>query len=220
MRVRSTAKKRRSADRFAGSSMIRFGDLVASKKAVGRDPALNGRPSGFFLRSPHLGVDAGTAMLTAADTAYATAFMRALEKERPASERLFEDPYAALFSAGGAHASEGTSRFLQLPFVVDAVRLRTRFIDDFLREGLASGVGQVVLLGAGFDTRGLRLPEIAACRASVYEVDFAWLQGLTIRCSRRSARAASSKAKARCSFGKGSSRISMPRRSTPAFDSW
>ena len=112
-------------------------------------------------------------MLTAADTAYSTAFIRALEKERPASERLFEDPYAALFSAGGAHASEGTSRFLQLPFVVDAVRLRTRFIDDFLREGLASGVCQVVLLGAGFDARGLRLPEIAACRASVYEVDFA-----------------------------------------------
>jgi hypothetical protein len=40
-------------------------------------------------------------------------------------------------------------------------------------EGLASGVRQVVLLGAGFDTRGLRLPEIAACQASVYEVDFA-----------------------------------------------
>jgi len=39
-------------------------------------------------------------MLTAADTAYSTAFMRALEKERPASERLFEDPYAALFQRG------------------------------------------------------------------------------------------------------------------------
>jgi hypothetical protein len=97
-------------------------------------------------------------MLTAADTAYSMAFMRALEKERPASERLFEDPYAALFSAGGAHASEEASRFLQSPFFVDAVRVRTRFIDDFLREGLASGVCQVVLLGAGFDTRGLRLP--------------------------------------------------------------
>ena len=71
------------------------------------------------------------------------------------------------------NASEGTSRLLQLPFVVDAVRLRTRFIVDFLREGLASGVCQVVLLGAGFDTRGLRLAEIAACQASVYEVDFA-----------------------------------------------
>jgi methyltransferase (TIGR00027 family) len=112
-------------------------------------------------------------MLTAADTAYSMAFMRALEKERPASERLFDDPYAALFSAGGAHASEGTSLFVQAPFFVHAVRLRTRFIDDFLREGLASGVRQVVLLGAGFDTRGLRLPEIAACQASVYEVDFA-----------------------------------------------
>jgi methyltransferase (TIGR00027 family) len=112
-------------------------------------------------------------MLTAADTAYSMAFIRALEKERPASERLFADPYAALFSAGGAHASEGTSLLLGLPFLVDAIRLRTRFVDDFVREGLASGVCQIVVLGAGLDARGLRLPEIAAGHASVYEVDFA-----------------------------------------------
>ena len=35
------------------------------------------------------------------------------------------------------------------------------------------GPSSCVLLGAGFDTRGLRLAEIAACQASVYEVDFA-----------------------------------------------
>jgi methyltransferase (TIGR00027 family) len=112
-------------------------------------------------------------VLTVADTAYAIAFIRASESERPGAERLFEDPYAALFDAAGGHAREGTRRFVELPFLVDAVRLRTRFIDDFVREGLAAGIRQVVLLGAGFDARGLRMPEIAAHDATVYEIDVA-----------------------------------------------
>ena len=112
-------------------------------------------------------------MLTVADTAYSIAVIRAEESERPAAERLFEDPYAPLFAAAGAHAGEGTARFLSLPFFRDGVRLRTRFIDDAVREGLHAGLDQVVLLGAGFDCRGMRLPEIAARGASVFEVDLA-----------------------------------------------
>ncbi len=42
-----------------------------------------------------------------------------------------------------------------------------------MREGLKAGLDQIVLLGAGFDARGLRMPEIAARRASVYEIDTA-----------------------------------------------
>jgi methyltransferase (TIGR00027 family) len=112
-------------------------------------------------------------MLTSADTAYSIAHVRALEAERPAGARLFDDPYAAIFDAAGGHAAEGTRRFLELPFFADGVRLRTRGIDDFVREGLAAGLEQVVLLGAGFDARGLRMPEIVAHGAIVYEVDFA-----------------------------------------------
>jgi methyltransferase (TIGR00027 family) len=111
--------------------------------------------------------------LTAADTAYAVASMRADERALPEAERLFDDPYAALFAAAGAHAEEGTRRFRELPFVVESTRLRTRFIDDYVREGLASGLSQIVLMGAGFDARARSLPEIAAHRASVFEVDFA-----------------------------------------------
>jgi methyltransferase (TIGR00027 family) len=111
-------------------------------------------------------------MLTSADTAYAIAHMRAEEGRRPVAERLFEDPYAGLFADSGSHAMEGTRRFLALPFFLDGVRLRTRAYDDFVREGLAAGVTQIVLLGAGFDARGLRLPEIPAHGARVYEVDF------------------------------------------------
>lgn len=113
------------------------------------------------------------AMLTAADTAYAIAFVRAKESERPPAERLFDDPYAAVFSAAGAQAEEGTKRFVELPMFVDGIRLRTKGIDDFVRAGLREGIRQIVLLGAGFDARGLRLPEIAAHGAAVYEIDFA-----------------------------------------------
>jgi len=112
-------------------------------------------------------------VLTVADTAYAIAAIRAEEGKRPARERLFEDPYAGIFLAAGEHAREGIDRFLGLPFFRDAIRLRTRFIDDFVREGLDRGVRDIVLLGAGFDARALRMREIAERQATVYEVDFA-----------------------------------------------
>jgi methyltransferase (TIGR00027 family) len=106
-----------------------------------------------------------------ADTAFSIAVARAQEGSRPEAERLFEDPYASMFAAAGAHAKESTQRFLELPFFWDGVRLRTRFIDDAVRDGLAAGLDQVVLLGAGFDARGLRMREISARNARVYEVD-------------------------------------------------
>jgi methyltransferase (TIGR00027 family) len=108
---------------------------------------------------------------TVADTAFSIAVVRAEEGGRPEGERLFVDPYAAMFAAGGAHAAEGTQRFLDLPFFRDGIRLRTRFLDDSVHDGLAAGLTQVVLLGAGFDARGLRMTEIEANRATVFEVD-------------------------------------------------
>lgn len=112
-------------------------------------------------------------MQTVSLTAYAIATARAMERELPEAERLFDDPFATIFAAGGAEAAEGTKRFLELPFLRDAIRLRTRFNDDFVRDGLARGLDQVVLMGAGFDARALRIPEIAQRGARVYEVDFA-----------------------------------------------
>jgi methyltransferase (TIGR00027 family) len=110
---------------------------------------------------------------TVADTAFSIAVVRAEEAQRPAADRLFDDPYASFFAAAGAHAAESTQRFLDLPFFRDGVRLRTRYIDDAVREGLNAGLGQLVLLGAGFDARGLRIPEVHARRVSVYEIDTA-----------------------------------------------
>jgi methyltransferase (TIGR00027 family) len=47
--------------------------------------------------------------------------------------------------------------------------LRTLEIDDAVREAVGEGCGQVVLLGAGFDTRAVRMPELASI--PVFEVD-------------------------------------------------
>lgn len=110
-------------------------------------------------------------MLTASDTAYSIAAIRAMEGELPEAERLFNDPYARIFAAAGEHAAEGTQRFLSLPFFRDGIRLRTRAIDDFVRQSLDQGLTQFVVLGAGFDARALRMPEITRHNASVFEVD-------------------------------------------------
>lgn len=110
-------------------------------------------------------------MLTVSDTAYAISSVRAQEAELSGSERLFEDPYAQIFAAAGDHAREGTDRFLSLPFFRDGIRLRTRHIDDIVRGAITQGTRQLVLMGAGFDTRALRLSEVAQHDVQTFEID-------------------------------------------------
>ncbi len=112
-------------------------------------------------------------MLTVSDTAYAIAHIRAVEALRPPGERLFDDPLAAVFDAAGAHAAEGTARFLSLPFFADGIRLRTRALDDVVRDALHAGTRQLVLVGAGFDTRARRLDEVRTTGTRAFEVDLA-----------------------------------------------
>jgi methyltransferase (TIGR00027 family) len=111
-------------------------------------------------------------LLTVSDTAYAIAFVRALEARLPPEQQLFSDPYAHIFADAGEHAREGIARFRQHPLFDFGVRLRTRYIDDELRAALQAGMRQVVVLGAGFDARALRMDEVSAVGARVYEVDF------------------------------------------------
>ena len=47
--------------------------------------------------------------------------------------------------------------------------LRTRVIDQQLQEGLGAGCSQLVILGAGYDSRPYRIEDVA--RARVFEVD-------------------------------------------------
>jgi methyltransferase (TIGR00027 family) len=109
------------------------------------------------------------------------ALFRAIETARPADRRLFTDPLAPAFLTGRLKRAALAAR---TPCIGDAVPkyidrrwpgprlsavVRTRVIDDALRDAIAAGCRQLVLLGAGYDTRPYRLPETTGMGA--FEVD-------------------------------------------------
>lgn len=117
--------------------------------------------------------------MPASRTAQYVALYRALETVT--REPLFRDPYATRFLSPGLGRAVRAAR---LPAIHSLVTRyadhrapgartsaigRTKVIDDVLRGSVAAGVTQVVILGAGFDCRAHRLPELAA--VDVFEVD-------------------------------------------------
>jgi methyltransferase (TIGR00027 family) len=58
---------------------------------------------------------------------------------------------------------------VRLPGARTSAIARTKLIDDALLDALAAGISQVVILGAGFDCRAYRLPQLN--RTTVFEVD-------------------------------------------------
>jgi methyltransferase (TIGR00027 family) len=113
-------------------------------------------------------------------TAEAVCLMRAIEQRRPPDERILDDPYAKLFLSRLARAAlvswEASGKLGNFaerlsPGLTAYVLTRHRFIDDCLQRALASDVEQVVLLGAGYDSRGYRLATDLKGRP-VFEVDF------------------------------------------------
>ena len=112
-------------------------------------------------------------------TAAAVAVARGLAELLPPEAQLARDPYGAAFSYRGVREHLGRLRPLAETRVMKAwilyMQVRTRVIDDALRAFLAAGGRQVVLLGAGYDTRALRLPELAD--ATILEIDHPATQG-------------------------------------------
>ncbi|WP_051898784.1 SAM-dependent methyltransferase [Sciscionella sediminilitoris] len=101
-------------------------------------------------------------------TSVLVAEARARESRR--ADRLFEDPFAQRFvDASGWQPSAESRRTTADRYGFTWVSLRTRFLDDVLREALDDGCTQVVLLGAGLDTRALRL----GIEVPVFELDTA-----------------------------------------------
>lgn len=114
-------------------------------------------------------------------TAESVAFVRAAESLRDQDDRLFYDPLAsgflrpsrrlalALLRLPGISQLAEYVRERQFPGVFGSFVCRTRYIDDALQDALRGGIGQVVILGAGFDSRAYRIPHVE--RARVFEVD-------------------------------------------------
>jgi methyltransferase (TIGR00027 family) len=102
-------------------------------------------------------------------TAEAVALLRARETERLPARRVLSDPYAWRFlraagsplcrGAPGGPFARAFAAALDTPPLSTAsfVPVRHRVIDDQLRRELTAGAEQVVILGAGLDSRAYRL---------------------------------------------------------------
>jgi methyltransferase (TIGR00027 family) len=117
----------------------------------------------------------------ASRTAEQNALFRALESSRPARERICEDPLARHFLtwpltlvtriAAIPGVAKSVSSFIdrRWPGVRSSVVARTRLIDDVIVTALEKDIEQLVILGAGFDSRPYRMSCLSAI--DVFEVD-------------------------------------------------
>ena len=107
---------------------------------------------------------------TFARTARWMAAARAQESLR--ADRLFTDPFAELFAGSEGQAMLARSQEASGGSANPYLPVRTRYFDDFLLNA-AQQHTQVVLLGAGFDTRAFRLP--LSPHVQLFELDSAEL---------------------------------------------
>lgn len=112
-------------------------------------------------------------------TAALVAFLRALANEGQTHVASFSDPWARLVlpRAWQILLDVTTPQLRRMPAQgrdailsrLDAIALRTRAIDLELERAIAAGASQVVVLGAGLDTRAYRMQALASTH--VFEVD-------------------------------------------------
>jgi methyltransferase (TIGR00027 family) len=117
-------------------------------------------------------------------TAIGIAVNRAYESSKPPGERICYDPYArqfvnpllyhlfTFFIVIGYAERRG-------PGVQAFLAARDRYIDDYLQTRLDDGIEQLVILGAGFDSRAYRFESLPG-RVKVFEVDHPATQGVKL----------------------------------------
>jgi methyltransferase (TIGR00027 family) len=127
-------------------------------------------------------------------TARQNALFRALEAGRPAADRVADDALAVKFLSPEFRALAAAGRVpparrliesmidRRWPCVRGGVVARTRLIDEAIAAALP-GVQQVLILGAGFDSRAYRLAQLRD--VAVFEVDHPATQKAKRRILRR-----------------------------------
>lgn len=118
-----------------------------------------------------------------ANTSLGAATFRLMEQYQPPERRLFDDPIVQNLVGAPIRA---VMRFAAIRGLAirqsDAITpglyglhiCRTRFIDEAVQAALSQGIEQVVILGAGLDTRPYRLARME--RVKVFEVDLPHVQ--------------------------------------------
>jgi methyltransferase (TIGR00027 family) len=118
-------------------------------------------------------------------TASGIAVARAVESEKPEGVRICYDPYAVKFIHPLFY------RFMRLfintgyaersgPGVQGFLVACCRYMDDVLQEFLQDGLQQLVVLGAGYDSRAYRFEQLKE-RAKVFEVDYPTTQQVKMK---------------------------------------
>jgi methyltransferase (TIGR00027 family) len=119
-------------------------------------------------------------------TAEGTALVRAFESKKPEGERICYDPYAHYFT------SPLLTLLMNIFVVIGAmgyaekkgpggpgfIVARARYIDDYLKSCLKDSIEQLVIFGAGYDSRAYRFEELK--RLKVFEIDHPVTQGVKI----------------------------------------
>jgi len=121
----------------------------------------------------------------ASRTAANVAGFRVLESFKPANERVLNDPYAIQFLSG-IYTILAKTRFLIssrllvkimdwyvssfIPGGINFDVVKARYIEDYLNQCIEDGIEQLVLLGAGYDSRAFRFNALKE-KVKVFEVD-------------------------------------------------
>lgn len=112
---------------------------------------------------------------TPSRTAQWVAACRGLGMLLPDDVRLADDPYGVAFASPRVQRLIEERRPTALAHVpgfktwIAYMQVRTKLLDDAVRNFVDAGGRQLVLLGAGYDCRALRMPELAD--SEVFEVD-------------------------------------------------
>lgn len=116
-----------------------------------------------------------------AQTAFGPMVIAAVERYTPPRQRLFDDELAVRFLPTGVRWIVRACRFRPVrdllvgmtersaPGMWGSMLCRKRYADDAVADALATGIEQVVILGAGLDTRACRL--VAPAGALAFELD-------------------------------------------------
>lgn len=116
------------------------------------------------------------------------ALHRVAESMLPEGVRICYDPYAVHFvdpetlefARKNPEKTKSMREHLErlFPGLASSIRARVRYFDDFVKASVDEGLEQLVVLGAGYDTRAYRIEGLN--RIKVFEVDHPGTQGVKI----------------------------------------
>lgn len=107
---------------------------------------------------------------------------KAFEYSLPSKQRVIEDPLAKYYAGEEGMKVVGMMQVIN-PSIRKAIVLRARYIDDYSCQSLNEGFEQVVLLGAGYDSRYFRLKEFQSVK--IFELDLSSTQTIKKTLTRR-----------------------------------